>query len=107
MRKVQFRGVEYVLVGDLEDGGPIALADDYRTGRCSFAHLYPDGHISRFGAAIGTRDDLTDLGEIEDIEPDEGAFDEMLFGSTFPAKAQLAMMSTFLRALGPRDAGEE
>ena len=55
---LRFRGSEYVLVGDKENGGAIATVEQYSTGECSFAHLYEDGSIKQFGEIIGTIDDI-------------------------------------------------
>lgn len=60
---VQFRGSEYLLIGTLEDGGAIATEADFRSGRASFAHLWPTGNISQFGRTIGVRNDLIVTGE--------------------------------------------
>ena len=65
---------EDVLRGDRE--GPLAPLDHVRDGyldysRCfasdSYAHVYAEC-ISRFGVAIGTRDDLKPVGQIAVIE---------------------------------------
>lgn len=55
---VRFQGNEYLLIGDLDSGGPLATREQYTAGECSFAHLFPDGRILRFGEQIGTQADL-------------------------------------------------
>lgn len=66
MRRITFKGRRYVLVGSsLAEGGPIATEQQYRHGRCSFAHLYANGDVNRHGRVIGHRDDITDLGDCE------------------------------------------
>lgn len=96
--RVRFKGKMYVLAGTLKGGGPIATRDQYRHGRCSFAHLYPNGNISRFGETIGTVTDLKVLGPTTVTIADD-AVDNMLFGPTFPRSAQLAMAVEFLKGL--------
>ena len=89
--RIRFQGTDYVLVGTLAEGGPIALEDDFRRGRVSYAHLYADGNISRYATSIGTRADIEVLGEA-DVTPADTAFEEMLFGTTFPVTARVAML---------------
>ena len=52
-RLYDFKGKAYLLVG-----GALTTAWHFRHGRPSFAHLYPDGTIKRYGKQIGTRKDL-------------------------------------------------
>ena len=71
-RKVRFGNEEWILVPDPDGGGgALTTLDAYSAGSCSYAHVFADGRIMRFGAQVGTREDLTDLGEIE--EPDATA----------------------------------
>ncbi len=57
--KIKFKGKRYFLIGDMETGGAIATKKQYEAGECSYAHLYPDGSINRFGEIIGTKDEIT------------------------------------------------
>lgn len=67
--RVRFQDAEYILVGgDLTKGGPIATPDAFANFRVSYAHLMPDGIIRRYGAQIGTRDDIEVLGP-DDTRP--------------------------------------
>jgi hypothetical protein len=65
-RRIRFRGVEYLLVGDITDGS-ITTPDDYGTGCLAYAHLFPDGLIRRFGEEIGSVTEIEVLGEVEDV----------------------------------------
>ena len=58
-KQIRFKGKAYVLVGDMKFGGAIATREQYENGKCSFAHLCPDGLIRRFNEIIGTRDEIT------------------------------------------------
>lgn len=72
MLRVRFDGAEYVLTGEsLEDGGAIATAEEYVKGLPSFAHLFPDGLVMRYGVQIGTRADVEVLETIPDLKPDD------------------------------------
>jgi hypothetical protein len=70
--KVMFKGNQYLLIGgNIKRGGPIATKEQFDNFECSFAYLHPDGNISRFGAIIGTRNDLSvcvDAGQKNDVE---------------------------------------
>jgi len=57
-RRIKLFGEDYILIGNLKDGGPIATEEQYSNFECSFAHLKPDGNIWRFGRIIGTKDDI-------------------------------------------------
>ncbi len=59
---IRFKGRKYVLTDNSLESSPIATAKAYAEGKCSYAHLYADGTISRFGKRIGTRDDIEVLG---------------------------------------------
>jgi hypothetical protein len=57
-KQIRLFGKEYLLIGDLQEGGPIATRSAYENFECAFAHLMPDGRILRFGEQIGTREDI-------------------------------------------------
>lgn len=59
--RVEFKGQIYILVG--EEDGAIATEEQYKHFLTPFAHLYPNGDISRHGKLIGTIADLGFLGE--------------------------------------------
>ena len=66
---VKLFGKDYILVGDLDLGGPIATMEQYKKFQLSYAFLNPDGNIVRFSEVIGTRDDIKVLdGGEEDSE---------------------------------------
>ena len=56
MRKIRWRGVEYLLTGN--DEGAITTEERYRAGIVSIAHLFPDGRIMQHREQVGTRDDI-------------------------------------------------
>ena len=57
-KQITLFGERYLLLGDLETGGPICTPEQYENFECSYAYLRPDGNISRHGIMIGTRDDI-------------------------------------------------
>ncbi len=68
---IRFKGNDYLLIGNLQDGGAIATQDDFEHGRCSFAHLCPDGSVKRFTEVVGDREDIEVTGDCEaDIQTD-------------------------------------
>lgn len=62
---IRFQGAEYLLIGSLEEGGPIATKEQYENGQCSYAHLRPDGNVWRLRDSIGHRDEIEVIGEYE------------------------------------------
>jgi hypothetical protein len=52
------------LIGDSD--GAITTPDDYAAGIASYAHLYPDGIVRRFGEEIGRIEDI-EFGEPCDV----------------------------------------
>jgi hypothetical protein len=79
MQKIRFQGEEYILVS-----GAITTSERFQSGTVSYAHLHPNGKISRYGDIIGTRDDIEFLEEIEDIKPTlDGAINLLLGRSWF------------------------
>ena len=63
MKVIRFQGAEYLLIGTLERGGPIATREQYENGKCSYAFLEPDGDVMRFKDSIGHRDEIEVIGE--------------------------------------------
>ena len=79
MKKIKFKGEEYIFGGDdLDEGHFIATEDQYMSGKISFAHLCLDGRIIRFKKVIGDRSDIEVLEEGIEIIPSEGAFSNLL-----------------------------
>jgi len=64
VQKIRFGRNDYLLINE----GAIATEEQYRNGEDSFAHLYPDGRIWRYGEVIGTKDEI-EFGEFVDIQP--------------------------------------
>lgn len=67
--KIRFQDREWLLVGDLESGGAIATDEDFVLGRASYAHLFSDGEILRYGLAIGSVSDIEVIDEHYQPEP--------------------------------------
>lgn len=65
MLTIKFQDKDYVFVDGPGVGGAIATLDDFENGRCSYAHLYPDGTIKRFNQVIGSVDDIEITGSCE------------------------------------------
>ena len=61
IERIKFQGREFILV----DGGAIATEDDYKAGKCSYAHLCRDGLVRRFHEVIGDEEDVERLGEVK------------------------------------------
>lgn len=56
--KIRWMDKEWVVIGNLEDGGGITTEEDFVDGRASYAHLYPTGDINRHGDVIGSVKDI-------------------------------------------------
>jgi hypothetical protein len=67
--KVRLKGEVYWLLSELAEGDGQAIAPPHHCGQDgeilpeyafadSFAHLWPDGRITRYGQRIGMREDL-------------------------------------------------
>lgn len=78
MQRIRFQGEEYILVG-----GAITTPERYRSGTVSFAHLYPNGKILRYGVRIGVKDDIEYLEEIENVVPTEDGTLNLLMGKSW------------------------
>ena len=76
MIRVKFQNEEYIMI-DLEDSF-IAIEEQYKNGKVSFAHLYPDGSVNRFGKIIGRKEDIEVLEENIVVVENEGAFKNVL-----------------------------
>ena len=64
MFRIRFHGTEYLLIGDLEDGGAISTQEQFDHMLESHAHLFPDGAIRRYGVEIGSHNDIEIIEEI-------------------------------------------
>ena len=73
---IKFKGRQYLLIGNLNDGGAIATPRQYTNGYLSHAYLYSSGHINRLGKTIGARQDIEIIGETE-VEPSYKGFRHM------------------------------
>lgn len=61
--RIRFQGKEYLLIGDLVSGGPIATKEQFENFECSYAQLVRDGRVMRFRDSIGHRDEIEVLGD--------------------------------------------
>lgn len=63
---ITFQGAPFLFIGDdLNDSGPITTEEDFREGRVSFAHYYPEsmngikgGIVKRYNEIIGSSADI-------------------------------------------------
>jgi len=102
MLRVRFQCDEYLFVNArLDDGGPIATAEQYQQGLCSFAHLQPNGDIKQFGKTIGHRDDLIVIEQIADVEPGDPAeaLVNMIDHPSWPDYAHILAMGALIEAV--------
>jgi hypothetical protein len=58
VRRCRFKGKSYLLIGTKKYGGAIATRRQYENFEDSYAHLFPDGVVRRYGRVIGGRDDI-------------------------------------------------
>lgn len=58
-QKIVFLEREFILV----EGAAITTPEDFARFRASYAHLFPDGSIRRYGTIIGKESDITFLGD--------------------------------------------
>lgn len=86
--RIRFQDKEWLLIGDLEQGGAIATKEAYENGEVSYAHLVPDGRIFRYNKEIGDVGEIEVLGLVTDDEVNltEDAWDNLLFGDTWEPK---------------------
>ncbi len=74
MRKIRFQDREFVLIE-----GALTTEQNFIHGRQSYAHLFEDGIIRRFGRDIGRQEDIEFLsGEIPEPEIDDDFLDNCL-----------------------------
>ena len=64
-RNIKIRGVEYLLIGNCQDGGPIVYPNKFDEFSKTepdesvvFAYLFPNGVIKRYGQRIGKLRDV-------------------------------------------------
>ena len=70
-RQYEFNGNTFISVG-----GALATIEQYESGLASYAHLFDDGSIKRFGDIIGHKKDLKFTGWVE-AHPKVGIFEMM------------------------------
>lgn len=62
---IRFQGEEFLLIGNLEEGGAVATVEQFENGVCSHAHLFEDGLVMRLGEQIGSVLDIEVIGEYD------------------------------------------
>lgn len=70
--KITFKRKNYLLIGDLNTGGAIATKEQYENFEESYAHLYPDGNVSRYGESIGNVKDIKVVGKEQATQSIDG-----------------------------------
>lgn len=78
-RKIKFKGKNYILVGDKTDGA-IATKEQFINGKCSYAHLFEDGDVRRFGDIIGSIKDIK-FGKIVTLKVTDEAIKTVSLGN--------------------------
>lgn len=63
--KIKFKGNEYLLIGNLAEGGAIATQEQYENFERPYAYLFETGEIMRFNEIIGHREDIEVIGKVE------------------------------------------
>ena len=59
------------------EGALCSSPKDFKDGRQSYAHLFPDKSIMRFQTKIGEFDDLKFTGISKEVRPEVDAFDNL------------------------------
>ena len=83
-KRILFRDKEYVLT----EGGAIATREDIEAFRESYAYLFPDGRIFRYGRLIGHREDITILGDSDAEHTVEGFLTNAFKPEAWPGLGQ-------------------
>uniref|UniRef100_A0A6M3LPG7 Uncharacterized protein n=1 Tax=viral metagenome TaxID=1070528 RepID=A0A6M3LPG7_9ZZZZ len=81
--RVRLFGNDYLLIGDLENGGAIATEEQFRNFDCSFAYLTQSGNIIQRGKIIGIREDIELPEKDTHVEIEIEAGTEKILGSLF------------------------
>lgn len=58
MEKIKLFGKNYLLIGDVKEGGAIATKKQFENFEPSYAHLCPNGDIKKYGVVIGSVEDI-------------------------------------------------
>jgi len=75
MEMIKFKGKNYVLIE-----GALTTKEAYKNGRASYAHLFEDGKVRRFGEVIGSKEDIEFSGLKVEIEPSPEGIFSLLMG---------------------------
>lgn len=94
---IRFKGEEYLLIGNTQQGGAICIREQFKNGECNFAQLEADGLIRRFNMVIGSLSDLEIIGE-EEAEVSNEGMENLLSGKGWPRDpSHLRKLATALR----------
>lgn len=79
VQEARFRRRKYIVDGDYRQPGGCALATKaaFANGEVSFAHIFPNGAIMRFGQKIGAVDEIK-FGKTVDVKIKAGAFANLM-----------------------------
>lgn len=89
-RRLRFRGNEYIFVQ-----GAIMTPEAYANFDDSYAHLFDDGKIKRYGEVIGTVEDIEWLEGEDNTEPSERAYVKALAYMMYVKALAYMMMGGF------------
>lgn len=65
MRQYKFKENLFIFVGNKKSGGALSTINDFENGLPSYAHLFSNGKIFRYGEEIGNVKDLKFVGWVE------------------------------------------
>jgi hypothetical protein len=85
-KQITLFGEIYLLIGDLDSGGPISTKEQYENFECSYAYLKSDGNIYRFGQVIGTKDDINISNTSIDVNQDDVSIETVFNALTNPIR---------------------
>ena len=84
VREIKFNGLDFILTSPQSEDSPIATKEQFKTGSCSYAHLYGESErVMQFGNQIGTIDDI-EFGEMVELEVDPIVALIGFLGSSWP-----------------------
>jgi len=80
---IEFQNRPFLFIGDeSKTDGSIATVHQYRNGLSSYAYLFADGRIVRYGETIGSREEI-EWGDVASVMPTLDAFANLVIDGTF------------------------
>lgn len=70
---IKFKGQEFLVAIDA-----ITTKEAYENGQISFAHIYDDRGVFRFGKKIGEKSDVEYTDKYEEVDPTPEAFGNLM-----------------------------